>query len=124
MAAAITAASKPAIIPQPDRVRSVSGVTLSIRRGAPGGLAGGSFTQSRYARGRGGTRGSRGYGRAFGDRLRIAQASRRLATNLGRGVRMTGSGRGPAGERAGRGETGGQAGARRAADELGALLAR
>ena len=35
---ATAAASSPAIIPQPDRVRSISGVTLFIRRGAPGGL--------------------------------------------------------------------------------------
>src|SRR3984885_8334523 len=43
-------ASSPASMPRPDRVRSTSGVTLFIRRGAPDGLAGGSFTSPRYVR--------------------------------------------------------------------------
>ena len=43
-------ASSPASMPRPDRVRSTSGVTLLIRRGAPDGLPGGSFTSPRYVR--------------------------------------------------------------------------
>src|SRR6516162_9204071 len=45
---ATAAASNPAIIPQPDRVRFISGVTLFIRRGAPGGLPAGSFILASY----------------------------------------------------------------------------